>query len=70
MANPNITRLKAMCMDEQVEIIEQSTQEALKAREEIRAPETIEVQRRVFSLTPEAHARGFLVMVEAQKVID
>jgi hypothetical protein len=37
MANPNMTRFKAMSMDEQVETIEQLTQEALRAREEIRA---------------------------------
>jgi hypothetical protein len=33
MANPNMTRFKAMSMDEQVETIEQSAQEALKAGE-------------------------------------
>jgi hypothetical protein len=33
MANPNMTRFKAMSMDEQVEMIEQSSQEALRARE-------------------------------------
>jgi hypothetical protein len=32
-ANPNMTRLKAMNMDEQVETIEQSAQEALRVRE-------------------------------------
>jgi hypothetical protein len=39
-----------MRMDEQVETIEQSSQEALRAREEIRATETIEAQRRGFLL--------------------
>jgi hypothetical protein len=33
MANPSMTKFKAMRMDEKVEIIEQSSQEALKASE-------------------------------------
>jgi hypothetical protein len=41
-----MTRFKAMSMDEQVETIEQSTQEALRVREEIRAAETTKAQRR------------------------
>jgi hypothetical protein len=36
MVNPNMTRFKAMSMDEQVETIEQSAQEALRVREAIR----------------------------------
>jgi hypothetical protein len=40
MANLNTTRFKAMSVDEQVEMIEKSSQEALRAREEIRAVET------------------------------
>jgi hypothetical protein len=59
MANPNMTRFKAMSMDEQVETIEQSAQEALRAREEIRATETTEAQR-----------RGFLLLEGAQRIID
>jgi hypothetical protein len=70
MANPNMTRFKAMSMDEQVETIEKSAQEALRAREEIRVVETTEAQRRGLFLTPEAHTRGFLLMEEAQRVID
>ena len=62
MANPNMNRFKAMSMDEHVETIEQSAQEALRAREEIRVAEAIEVQNRGMSMTPEAHARGFLLM--------
>jgi hypothetical protein len=57
--NPNMTRLKAMSMDEQVETIEQSTLEALGVREEIIAAETIEAQR-----------REFLLLEGAQRVID
>ena len=37
MVNPNMTRLKAMSMDKQVETIEKSTQEALRVHEDIRA---------------------------------
>jgi hypothetical protein len=59
MANPNMTRFKAMSMDEQVETIEQSAQEALRAREEIRATETTEAQR-----------RGLLLLEGAQRIID
>jgi hypothetical protein len=46
MANPNMTRFKSMSMDEEVETIEQSTQEALRAREEIKETETTKAQRR------------------------
>jgi hypothetical protein len=46
MANPNMTRFKAMSMDEQMETIEQSSQEALGAMEEIRATETTKAHRR------------------------
>jgi hypothetical protein len=69
MANQNMTRFKAMTMDEQVETIEQSAQEALRAREEIRAVKTTEVQGRGLFLTPEAQKRGLCLMVEAQRVI-
>jgi hypothetical protein len=48
MANPNMTRFKAMIMNKHVETIEQSTQEALIAREEIRVTETTKEQRRGF----------------------
>jgi hypothetical protein len=40
MVNPNMTRFKAMSMDEHVEIIEQSSQEVLRSKEEIKAAET------------------------------
>jgi hypothetical protein len=59
MANPNMTRFKAMSMDEHVEMIEQSSQEALRSKEEIKASETIEAQR-----------RGFLLIEGAQRIID
>jgi hypothetical protein len=45
-SNLNMTRFKAMSMDEQVKTIEQSAQEALRVREEIRGEETTEAQRR------------------------
>jgi hypothetical protein len=54
-----MTRLKSMSMDEKVETIEQSTQESLRVREEIRLAETTESQR-----------KGFLLLEGAQRVID
>jgi hypothetical protein len=38
-ANPNMTKFKEMTMDEQVETIEKTTQEALRVREENQATE-------------------------------
>jgi hypothetical protein len=38
-ANPSMTKFKAMTMDEQVETIEHTTQEAIRVREETRAAE-------------------------------
>jgi hypothetical protein len=46
MANPSMTRFKSMSMDKHVDTIEKSSQEALRAREEIRVAETTEAQRR------------------------
>jgi hypothetical protein len=43
IADPKMTRFKSMSMDEQEAKIEKSTQEALRAREEIRATEATEV---------------------------
>jgi hypothetical protein len=45
MANSKITRFKDMRMDKQVDTIENSSQEALRVREEIRATETTKEQR-------------------------
>jgi hypothetical protein len=59
MANPNLKRFKAMSMDEQVEMIEQLAQDALRSREEIRASETTK-----------AHRRGFLLIEGAHRIID
>jgi hypothetical protein len=59
MVNPNMTRFKAMIMDEQVDIIEHSSQESLRVGEEIRAAETIDAQR-----------RGFLLLEGVQRIID
>jgi hypothetical protein len=56
--NPNMTRFKSMKMDEQVETIEQTAQESLRVREENRAVEATEAQR-----------RGMLLLEEAQRVI-
>jgi hypothetical protein len=57
-SNPNMTRFKSMTMDEQVETIEQTTQESLRVREENRVVEATEAQR-----------RGMLLLEEAQRVI-
>jgi hypothetical protein len=70
MVDPKMTRFRAMSMDEHATKIEQSAQEALRAKKEIRAGEVIEVQNRGLSMTPKTHARGFLVMEHAQRVID
>jgi hypothetical protein len=59
MANPNLTRFKAMSMDEKVETIEKLAQEALRVQEEIIATETTEAQR-----------RGLLLLEGAQRIID
>jgi hypothetical protein len=58
MANPNMTRFKAMSMDEKVETIEKSSQEALRVQEEIIVEETTEAQR-----------RGFLLLEGVQRII-
>jgi hypothetical protein len=44
-SNPNMTRSKAMTMDEQVEMIEQTSQESLRVREENKSVEATEAQR-------------------------
>jgi hypothetical protein len=54
MGNTNMTRFNAMSMDEHVETIEQSTQEDLRSREEIRVEKTTEAQRRGLVLKEEA----------------
>jgi hypothetical protein len=41
---------------------EKLTQEALKSREEIRAVEATEVKNMGLTMTPEAHARGLILM--------
>jgi hypothetical protein len=56
--NPNMTRFKSMSMDEQFKMIEQRAQEALRVREENRATEAIEAQK-----------RGLLLLEESQRVI-
>jgi hypothetical protein len=60
MVDPKMTRFRAMSLDEQGNKIEHSTQEALGAREEIRATEATKVplvasmQNRVFPMTQDA----------------
>jgi hypothetical protein len=76
MVDPKMTRFRAMSLDEQVMTIEKSTQEALRAREEMIAAEATEVplvapvQDRGFPMTQDARERGFLMIEQAQQVID
>jgi hypothetical protein len=76
MVDPKMTMFKAMSLDEQVETIKQSAQEALRAREEIRVTEETKfslvtlVQNKGFYLTPEGPSRGLLLIEKAQRVID
>jgi hypothetical protein len=59
-----MTRFRAMSLDEQMMTIEKSAQEALRAREEIRAAKATEVplvapvQDRGFPMTQDAHGKG------------
>jgi hypothetical protein len=62
MDDLKMTRFKAMTMDEQEEKIEQSSQKALKSREEIKVVEATEVQNKGLSMTSEAQEREFLLM--------
>ena len=63
MINPKMTRFRAMSLDEQTTTIEKSAEEALRAREEIKATEATKVplvapvQDRGFPMTHDAHAR-------------
>jgi hypothetical protein len=43
MVDPKMTKFRAMSLDEQAKTIEQSAQEALRAREEIIATESTKV---------------------------
>jgi hypothetical protein len=64
MVDPKMTRFKAMSLDEQATTIEKSTQEALRAREEMIAAEATEVplvalvQDRGFPMTQDMHGKG------------
>ena len=51
--NPNMTKFKAMTMDDKVETIEKTSHEALRVREEIRAVEVVEARRRGILLLEE-----------------
>jgi hypothetical protein len=47
MANPKMTRFKAMSLDEQETILEKSSQGALRAREEMIAAKAVEAPQEV-----------------------
>jgi hypothetical protein len=66
MVDPKMTRFRAMSLDEQAMTIEQSAQEALRAREEVRVTEATEVQNRGLTMTPEAQARGMILIEQVQ----
>jgi hypothetical protein len=72
MVDPKMTRFRAMSLDEHAMTIEKSTQEALRAREEIRLAEATEVplvapvRDRGFSMTQDAQEMGFLMIEHAQ----
>jgi hypothetical protein len=76
MANPKMTRFRALSLDEQVMTIELLDQEALRAGEETRAAKEIEVplvalmHNNGFPMTPEARERGLIMIEQAQQVID
>jgi hypothetical protein len=69
MVEPKMTRFRAMILDEQETKIEQSAQEALRSREEIRSTDATEVplmalgQDRGFPMTQDAWVRE-LIMIE------
>jgi hypothetical protein len=66
MVDPKMTKLRAMTLDEQATSIEQSTQEALRAREEIKAAEATEVQGRGVTMTLNAWERGLILIEQVQ----
>jgi hypothetical protein len=76
MVDPKMTRFKAMSLDEQMTIIEKSTQGALRVREEMIVVESTEVplvslvQDIGFSMTQDAWERGLLMIKQAQWIID
>jgi hypothetical protein len=76
MANPKITRFKSMILDEQVTILEQSAQGALRAKEEMIAVEVAEaplvapLQDRGFPMIQDTQERGLLMIEQAQQIID
>ena len=62
MADPKMTRFKSMSMDEKEATIKQSTQEALRSKEEIRAAKETKVKSRGLLLTLEAQERVLVLM--------
>jgi hypothetical protein len=68
ISEPKMTRFRAMILDEKVMNIEKSAQEAIRAREEIRATEETEVplvapvQDREFPMRQDAWERVFLMI--------
>jgi hypothetical protein len=76
MVDPKMTRFRAMSLDEHAMTIEKSSQEALRAREEMIATKATKVplidpvQDRGFPMTQDTQERGFLMIEYAQRIID
>jgi hypothetical protein len=70
MVDPKMTKFRGLILDEQETTIEHSDQEALRAKEEVRAAEATEVQNKGLTMTPKAQARGMILIEKTQQVID
>jgi hypothetical protein len=76
MDDPRMTKFKAMSLHEQMTTLKKSAQGALKSREEMIVTETTEisqavlVQGRGFPMALDVWERGFLMLEQAQQMID
>jgi hypothetical protein len=76
MVNPKMIKFKAMSLGEQVMTIEKSSQEALRAREEMIVAEAAEVplaslvKDRGLPMTQDAWTREMLMIKQVQQIID
>jgi hypothetical protein len=72
MADPKMTRFKSMSLDEEMTTIEKSTQEVLRAREEMIATEAVEapliapMQEIGFPMTRDTQERGLIMIEQVQ----
>jgi hypothetical protein len=76
MAEPKMTRFRAMSLDGHEKTIDKSTQEAIRSNEEMivakatKVPLVALVQDRGFPMMQDTRERGFLMIEQAQLVID